>query len=206
MEVKGNMKRLTTNKDVQEMGMVELAHNSCYVKDGAAWYRDFSSDMDARGLARKLLKDFAEGDDSFTCDEDFDEYIAACLEDGMDSIEGLIALFYRNLWAMADLRERLAEYEDLEEQKRLIKLPCAVGYTVYTNDSRDWWYLSKEDRPYEVKVDFIGITRAGNDNFINVVFTAGQMSQFKFSDIGKTVFLTREEAEAALEELRDKKG
>ena len=97
--------------------------------------------------------------------------------------------------------DKLAEYEDLEEQNRLLKLPCAVGDMVYTNDSRDWWYLSKEDRPYEVKVDFIGITRAGNDNFINVVFTAGQMSQFKFSDIGKTVFLTREEAEAALEEL-----
>lgn len=38
------------------------------------------------------------------------------LKDGIDSIEGLIALFYRNLWAMADLRERLKVYEDEEEK------------------------------------------------------------------------------------------
>ena len=181
MEGKGNMKRLTTNKDVQEMGMVELAHNSCYVKDGATWYRDFSSDMDARGLARKLLKDFAEGDDSFTCDEDFDEYIAACLEDGMDSIEGLIALFYRNLWAMADLRERLAEYEDLEEQNRLIKLPCAVGDTVYVLRLDNTAYMMNNEKVWEIVEDKFEI--------------------FHFDSIGKTVFLTREEAEAALKEL-----
>ena len=86
------MKRLTTNKSVSEMLMIELAHNSCYVKNREAWYRDYSIDIDARTLTRKLLKDFAEGDDAFTCDEDFEEYITSCLEDGMDSIEGLIAL------------------------------------------------------------------------------------------------------------------
>lgn len=30
------MERLTTNKDVSEMGMYELAHNSCYYKDGVS--------------------------------------------------------------------------------------------------------------------------------------------------------------------------
>lgn len=30
--------------------------------------------------------------------------------------------------------EKLAEYEDLEEQGRLIKLPCKVGDTVWDND------------------------------------------------------------------------
>lgn len=195
------MKRLTSSKEVSEMNMVELAHNSCFVKDREAWYRDYSVEIDARTLARKLLKDFAEGDDSFTCDEDFDEYITSCLMDGTDSIEGLIALFYRNLWAMAELHAHLKYYEDLEEQRRLLKLPCAVGDMVYTNKSLDFWHLRKEDRPYEAKVDFIGITRKGDDNFINVVFAAGQMFQFKFSDIGKTVFLTHEEAEAALKGL-----
>lgn len=36
---------------------------------------------------------------------------------------------YKNL-----LIEKLAEYEDLEEQGRLIKLPCKVGDTVWDND------------------------------------------------------------------------
>ena len=57
------MERLTSIKEVSEMNMVELAHNSCFVKDREAWYRDYSVEIDARTLARKLLKDFAEGDD-----------------------------------------------------------------------------------------------------------------------------------------------
>ena len=63
-------------------------------------------------MARKLLKDHAGGDDAFTNDEDFDDWMVDYLHDGMDSVEGLIALLYRNLWAMADLREALKAYED----------------------------------------------------------------------------------------------
>ena len=110
------MERLTTDKDVSEMGMFELAHNSCYIKDGKARYRDYNLDIGARELTRKLLKDHAGEDDAFVCNEDFDEWMVDYLKDGMDSIEGLIALFYRNLWAMADLRERLKVYEDGEEK------------------------------------------------------------------------------------------
>lgn len=106
------MKRLTTDKPVTEMGMFELAHNSCYIKDGKARYRDFDLDEDARVLARKLLKDHAGGDDAFACDDDFDDRVMNYLQDGMDSTECLIALLYRNLWAMADLREALKAYED----------------------------------------------------------------------------------------------
>ena len=108
------MERLTTNKDVSEMGMFELAHNSCYYKDGVARYRDFENDIDARELTRQLLKDYADGDDAFVDNDDFDEEMIELLMYGTSTMEGLIALLYRNLWAMADLRERLKEYEDLE--------------------------------------------------------------------------------------------
>ena len=106
------MTRLTSDKPVAGMGMVELRHNSCYIKDGKARYRDYSLDEDARVLARALLKDHAGGDDAFTCDKDFDDWMVDYLQDGMDSVGGLIALFYRNLWAMADLRDTLKAYED----------------------------------------------------------------------------------------------
>lgn len=106
------MRRLTTDKPAAEMDMLELAYNSCYIKGRKARYRDYSMDEDARVLARALLKNFTDGDDAFTSDEDFDYWMVEHLQDGMDSIEGLIALFYRNLWAMADLRERLKAYED----------------------------------------------------------------------------------------------
>ena len=94
---------------------------------------------------------------------------------------------------------KLAEYEDLEEQGKLLKLTCAVGDIVYTNVSMKGWHFRKENRPYEAIVVFIGIN--GVDNFLNVDFGNGLMFQFKFSDIGKTVFLTKEESEAALKAM-----
>lgn len=92
---------------------------------------------------------------------------------------------------------KLSEYEDLEEQGKLPKLPCAIGDEVYTNTSMQGWYFRKENRPYKAEVVFIGISET--DNYINVDFGNGHMLQFKFSDIGKTVFLTHKEAEAELQ-------
>ena len=193
------MERLTTNKDVSEMGMYELAHNSCYAKDGKARYRDYDLDIDARELTRKLLKDHADGDDSFTDDEDFDEWMMDYLQHGMDSMEGLLALFYRNLWAMADLRERLVEYEDLEEQGKLLKLPCAVGDMVYEVQE-----LRKRIQAYTIIA--IHISNCGNLYGWELKDGKGVYSNVNgFSEyaVGKTVFLTKEEAEAALKEMSE---
>lgn len=198
------MSRLTRNKGVSEMNMYELAHNSCYGKDGNARYRDFEEDFDARELAIKLLEKYADIPNEFTCDDDFDEFMADALQYGTDDILGLIAVFYRNLWAMADLRETLKKYEDLEEQGRFLKLPCAIGDTVYTNHSVQGWYFRRRDLPYKAEVVHIGISN-GVNNYINVDFGNGHMLQFKFSDIGKTVFLTHQEAEDKLAEMEGKK-
>ena len=109
------MKRLTVYKPASDMNMVELAHNCCYVKDRNARYRDFEMDMDARDFARNLMTTLT-GDDLPT-DDDFDEEIMENLQyDPFESVTGLIALFYRNLWAMADLRETLKSYEDAKDK------------------------------------------------------------------------------------------
>lgn len=111
-----NMKRLTVCKPVSDMNMVELAHNCCYAKDGMARYRDFEMDMDARDLVRNLMTTLT-GDDLQTDDDDFDEEILENLQyDPFESVTGLIALFYRNLWAMADLHETLKRYEDAKDK------------------------------------------------------------------------------------------
>lgn len=89
--------------------------------------------------------------------------------------------------------EKLAKYEDLEEQGKLIKLPCAVGDTLYTNVAVQGWYFREKNKPYATKVVFIGINDV--DNFISVAYENGNTLQFNFSDIGKRIFLTREEAE-----------
>jgi len=190
------MKRLTTNKSVSEMSMTELAHNSCYRGgDGWARYRDYGLDIDARELTRMLLKDHADGDDLFTDDEDFEGWMMDCLQDGLDSMEGLIALFYRNLWAMADLRERLKYYEDLDEQEKLLKLPCAMGDTVYRVRKCEAQSCERCG----------GYTWVGNcyTDYIGRIFVE-RFGYRHLDSFGKSIFLTREEAEAALESMEDR--
>lgn len=114
------------------MSMIELAHNSCYADDERnARYRDYEMDMDARDFARNLMVTLAK-DEMPISDTEFDEEILDDLAiDPFSDVRGLIALFYRNLWAMANLRETLKKYEDLEEQGRLIKLPVKDDTTGY---------------------------------------------------------------------------
>ena len=50
------MDRLTTDKKTSEMNMTELALNSCYVKNGEAWYRDYDTDISIRNLIREIYK------------------------------------------------------------------------------------------------------------------------------------------------------
>lgn len=169
------MERLTTNKNVSEMGMLELALNCCYVKEALARYRDFEMDMDARDFARNLMTTLAN-EDMPTDDDLFDEEIMENLiYDPFSDAKGLIALFYRNLWAMAELRESLKEYEDAEEQGLLLRLPCKVGDTVYS-----------------VVKDGLQI--------IELKFSL-ELYARRMSDFGKTVFLTKEEAEQVLKQM-----
>ena len=131
-KVSDSMERLTTNKSVADMSMIELAHNSCYADDERnARYRDYNLDVDSRWLVRNLAKDICGEDFKDLSDEEGDEYMASMLSVGIDSTIGLLALFYRNIWAMADLREKLKDYEDAEEQGRYIKLPEKVEETEY---------------------------------------------------------------------------
>lgn len=198
------MERLTSNKKVSDMSMIELAHNSCYADDERnARYRDYEMDMDARDFARNLMVTLAK-DEMPISDTEFDVEILDNLAiDPFSDVRGLIALFYRNLWAMANLRETLKKYEDAGEQGRLIKLPCKVGDTVWDNDY---------GRPYAYTITAFSFGEC--EEYIDepvttkeVVFyyanSSGSITgSFAESEIGKSVFLSKSEAEAKLEELR----
>lgn len=90
---------------------------------------------------------------------------------------------------------KLKDYEDLEEQGRLVKLPCKVGDAVYA--------IGFNNKPiiYESVVLRILITEK-EIVFNGKVDEFGINSQLKQSMFGKTVFLTKSEAEAKLKELR----
>ena len=186
------MKRLTMD-NLEEMGMFSLAHNCCYIdENGNTRYRDFEIDIDARELAKGLLKEMTEGKVSFESDEDFDDWMGCYIgEDGICTPRGLIANFYQNLWAMAELRERLKYYEDLEEQGRLLVLPCKVGDTVYeiieeTVPNR-YFYIN------EWKVQ---------DVSTQSIKYADEWESYDYENL----YFTREEAEAALERRRKNNG
>mgnify|MGYP003183281696 CR=1 FL=1 len=90
--------------------------------------------------------------------------------------------------------KKLATYEDLEEQGLLVRLPCKVGDTVYVPTRN---FIS-ELRIIMISVDMHGTYfgwRLNSGIYPNLV-------GFSVSKLGKTVFLTREEAEKKLEEMK----
>lgn len=86
--------------------------------------------------------------------------------------------------------QKLGAYEDAEEQGLLLRLPCPIGTTVY---NITWWDIVQE----KVKVNGKTFYRETHKHKVS-------KSTFSFMDIkdfGKTVFLTKEEAEKELERL-----
>lgn len=93
-------------------------------------------------------------------------------------------------------RERIKEYQQLEEQGRLLKLPCKVGDTVYGINA---------DRNIVSALKIISMNIYSYAIYFNYQLIDGiykNIVSFTDFDIGKTVFLTKSEAEAKLKELR----
>lgn len=93
--------------------------------------------------------------------------------------------------------EKLATYEDLEEQGLLVRLPCKVGDTVYVVLSV---YCKSKYAEAHVR-DYTYFTSCGF--CVVVTSTKFDKQSIPFSEFGKTVFLTREEVEKNLEELKN---
>ena len=94
---------------------------------------------------------------------------------------------------------KLKDYEDLEEQGGLVKLPCNRGDKIYFIKSA----FSMAHFPIEAKVTSICGVDCDNDVMYSSITEYNKIDRrFRSSDIGKTVFLTKFEAEARLEELR----
>lgn len=125
------------------------------------------------------------------------------------------AWIYDELWENAcepDCEEidavyrKLKEYEDLEEQGRLLILPCKVKDTVYEIcfcDDGEYHMF-----PMIVKaVCKYGAVRAikGKTPTVWNIYAESENSTYmykSFYDIGSTLFLAQSEAEAKLKELR----
>lgn len=219
------MKRLTTNCPDNNL---DAALNLFYIKDFETWVRGGGDGPDypdirlydfIRKAAKILLPDL-----DFPMDDDGVDYaMGELLLDGPDEPTGLLALLYTAAWSYAELRGRLMQYEDTEltpeeidmdheaaeqlrrlcrdcdlerleklaeadKDGRLVVLPCKVGDMVY------FALLGRiiEKQVFSI-VSFSDSTR---------IYCGGTSEYFRPEDIGKTFFLTHEEAEKALEAMK----
>lgn len=91
---------------------------------------------------------------------------------------------------------KLAEYEDAEEQGLLLRLPCRMGDTLYQP-------IYSNIYDYKVTGLYFDIVR--NKWMLEVSYEINDewyKTTCNFESIGKTVFLTKEEAEQALEQMK----
>lgn len=102
------------------------------------------------------------------------------------------------LWeSNQELKKEALPILQAKVQDRLVILPCGLGETVYANFAICGDYLRENDKPYPCEVVFIGLSK---EPFLHIQFKNGRIFPVKFSEVGKTVFTTREAAEAALKE------
>ena len=96
-----------------------------------------------------------------------------------------------------ELKKEVSPILQAKVQGRLVILPCGLGETVYANFAIRGDYLREKDKPYPCEVVFIGLSK---EPFMHIQFKNGRVFPVKFCEVGKTVFTTREAAEAALKE------
>ena len=112
---------------------------------------------------------------------------------------------YNNFQKMA---RKLAEYEDLEEQGLLLRLPCKNWMDIVFGEQETFFGIDEsyiENPIREITVDSAD-RFTWYDGWKTLVLKGtdenGLDWEFSPEDIGKTVFLTKSEAEAKLKELR----
>lgn len=99
--------------------------------------------------------------------------------------------------------KKLMEYQDAEEQGLLLRLPCKVGDIFYC--------IAGENVKRIHEMEVLDVNPFGaiyeEDEIIKIynMYLDGNIGYLhcRFSDIGKTVFLTKEEAEQALSKMKE---
>ena len=107
------MKRFTTDSPE---GNVQTARNLFYIKDKETWVRgggpepDYA-DITLYDLMRRIISTHKLDIDT-SSDEWLGENLYERMFDGVDTLEGVVALLNTTAWAFSELREKLKAYED----------------------------------------------------------------------------------------------
>ncbi len=139
--------------------------------------------------------------------EDLEEYLGqmfggeVSLKDFVEALERFLTdkekpdLLFTRILTYEDAEE-WAEYKRLRDSGLLLKLPCKVGDTVWYADDDD------DDYPLEFLLTSIEIKDGYNLYFAREKEGCETFGFIK-EDVGKTVFLTKEEAEQALAKMKE---
>lgn len=141
----------------------------------------------AKEVAEKNYRG-AEFESIDSIDDDIKTNCIKCAEEHMQLVKWL---------------EELKSYKDLEEHGLLVRLPCKVGDIIWDND---FGY----PQSYKINAYSYGYCDSYVESYVEeeVMFYFENSNRsitgsFPMSEIGKTVFLTREEAERKLKELEN---
>lgn len=97
--------------------------------------------------------------------------------------------------------ERIRELLKADKDGRLVVLPCKVGDTVWVTSNP--WTGKLLKKPLDAYVN--GMKMYSHGLYVNLLFDTRKINgtrDYEINHIGKTVFLTREEAEKALEAMK----
>ena len=123
------------------------------------------------------------------------------MSDGYAAVKNDVCYEDQNEDYCGDAIDKLAAYEDAEEQGRLVILPCKVGDTVFYCSRKERQALALKCEGYL----HTGVAWKVRCTDIIPSWIGNQKRHFYLmaNSFGKTVFLTREEAEAALDGGQD---
>ena len=99
--------------------------------------------------------------------------------------------------------DKLADYEDAEEEGLILRLPCKVGDTIYKIPSKVTYKLNvlngylNNNKVYEQKIYYIKMYNSSR----YLIATCEGLDSVLSDDYKKTWFLTREEAEQELKRM-----
>ena len=111
---------------------------------------------------------------------------------------------WENCKTIDDVIDKLAQYEDSEEQGRLIKLPCKIGDTVWDNDYGNPCAYTITGFSVGTGEDYIDEPVSSKEVVYYYSNCSGTITgSFAVSEIGKTVFFTQVEAEQKLKESKE---
>lgn len=225
------MKRLTTNCPDNNLdaalNLFYIKDSETWVRGGGDGpdYPDIRLYDFIRKAAKILLPDL----DFPTDDDGVDYAMGELLLDGPDEPTGLLALLYTAAWSYAELRGRLMQYEDTglepamcanyktfedeaiskgvpfkrivalmeaDRDGRVVVLPCQSGEHVFA-------LLDDQTHVWECEVEHAVLDGWRKVFAIRPLGRSKDSYYAPFGAFGQTVFLTREEAEKALEAMKD---